>query len=93
MYIDPSAAALKDELRKVGIDYVNAFNSHKDGIGTVRSFLALSKLIIFDTCTNLINEFYSYQFKSETSDEVVKIEDDFVDALRYGVHTDSTIGG
>lgn len=93
IYIDPSAAALKDELRKVGIDYINAFNSHKDGIATVRSFLALSKLIIFDTCTNLVNEFYSYQFKNENSDDVVKLEDDFVDALRYGVHTDSMIGG
>lgn len=93
MYVDPSAAALKDELRKVGIDYINAFNSHKDGIATVRSFLALSKLIIFDSCTNLVNEFYSYQFKNENSDDVVKLEDDFVDALRYGVHTDSMIGG
>lgn len=93
MYIDPSAAALKDELRKVGIDYMNAKNSHKDGIATVRSFLSLSKLIIFDTCTNLVNEFYSYQFKNENSDDVVKLDDDFVDALRYGVHTDSTIGG
>ena len=93
LYIDPSAAALKDELRKVGIDYTNAFNSHKDGIATVRSFLALDKLIIFDSCTNLVNEFYGYQFKSETSDDVVKLDDDFIDALRYGVHTDSTIGG
>jgi PBSX family phage terminase large subunit len=93
MYVDPSAAALKDELRKVGIDYVNAFNSHKDGIATVRSYLADSKLLVFDTCDNLIKEFYSYQFKNENSDDVVKLNDDFVDALRYGVHTDSTLAG
>lgn len=93
LYIDPSAAGLKDELRKAGIDYINAKNSHSDGIATVRSHLALNKLVIFDSCDNLIKEFYSYHFKSETSDEVVKLEDDFVDSLRYGIHTDSTLGG
>lgn len=93
LYIDPSAVALKDELYKAGIEYINAINSHKDGIATVRSTLAEQKLLIFDDCENTIKEMYGYQFKSVNTEDVIKLNDDFVDALRYGVHTDSVLGG
>lgn len=49
-----------------------------------------SRLIIFRSCTELINCLGSYRWKSETGidakdREVIKEDDDEVDALRYGV--------
>jgi phage terminase large subunit len=70
-------------------------NSHADGIGCVRNMLALDQLFIFSNCENLIDEMYACSFKDNNSgkDEVIKLGDDFCDALRYGVYTDSVIGG
>jgi phage terminase large subunit len=95
IYVDPAAATLKDELRKSGLSSINAMNSHDDGIGCVRNMLALDQLFIFSNCENLIDEMYAYSFKDNNSgkDEVIKLGDDFCDALRYGVYTDSVIGG
>ena len=93
--VDPSAKALKDELTSRGIEYTNALNSHIDGIGCVQNLLSLNKIIISDECKNLINEMYSYRYKDNSNgkDEVIKLGDDFVDSLRYGVYTDSMLGG
>lgn len=93
LYIDPSAKGLKDELTKKGIKYTNAMNSHIDGIGCIQTQLSLNKLYILDNCQNLIKEIYSYRYKdtSNGKDEVVKIDDDHVDAMRYGIYTDYTI--
>lgn len=94
VYVDPSAKALKDELTKQGINYVNALNNHNDGIACIRNMLSLNKLFITSNCENLIGEMYSYRFKDNNSgkDEVVKVGDDFVDSMRYGVYTDSVVG-
>lgn len=91
LYVDPSAKAIKDELIKSGISFTNALNSHEEGIGKVQTYLSLNKLFVMDTCTDLIGEIYSYRYKDTTNgkDEVVKLGDDLVDALRYGVYTDS----
>ena len=95
VYVDPSAKALKDELTKRGIEYKNALNSHNEGIGFIQTQLALNKLYIVDRCENLIGQMYSYRYKDNNSgkDEVIKIDDDFVDALRYGAYSDSVLGG
>lgn len=93
IFVDPAAKALKDELVKRGLSCTNALNSHNDGIGCVSTMLSTNRLVILDNCENLIGEMYTYSFKDNTSgkDDVVKIGDDFCDALRYGVYTDSAI--
>lgn len=93
VYVDPSAKGLKDELTKRGIKYCNAMNSHIDGIGCIQTMLSTRRLYIMDNCESLIGEMYSYRYKDTKTgkDEVVKEGDDFVDSLRYGVYTDSTI--
>lgn len=93
VYIDPSAKALKDELTKKGIAFTNALNSHIDGIGCIQTMLSLGKLFILSSCTELIGEIYSYRYKDSNNgkDEVVKVGDDLVDTLRYGVYTNSTL--
>lgn len=95
VYLDPSAKGIKDELLKSGINFTNAMNSHADGIGFIQTCLSTNRLYIMDNCVELIGEIYSYRYKDNTTgkDEVVKIGDDLVDALRYGVYTDSVVGG
>lgn len=95
LYVDPSSKSIKDELDKKGIKHINALNKHIDGIGYIQTCFSLNKLFILDTCENLINEIYSYRYKDTNNgkDEVIKVNDDFVDALRYGVYSDSIIGG
>lgn len=94
IYVDPSAKGLKDELTKVGLGYMNAMNSHIDGITCIRNMFSLNKLFIVSCCEDLVAEIYSYRFKDNNSgkDEVVKIGDDLVDSMRYGVYTDYVVG-
>lgn len=96
VYVDPAAATLKDEMRKNGIKYQDALNRHDAGIDCIRNRLSLNSLFIVDECENLLDEMYSYSFKENNEnsgkDEVVKVKDDFCDAMRYGVYTDSVIG-
>ena len=88
LYVDPSAKALKEEFDKNGIPYENAVNAHNIGIPKIANMLSLNRLFILETCEDLINEIYGYRRKNENSDEVVKVNDHFCDALRYGVTTD-----
>lgn len=93
IFVDPSAKALKDELTKRGMDYTNAMNNHTDGIGYVQTLLSTRRLFILDNCSDLIGEIYSYRYKDNNTgkDEVVKLGDDLVDSLRYGVYTDASL--
>lgn len=93
IYVDPSAKGLKDEMTKRGLEYTNALNNHLDGIGCIQTKLSTNSLFILDSCSELIEEIYSYRYKDNTTgkDEVVKVGDDFVDSMRYGVYTDSVI--
>lgn len=94
VYVDPAAAWLKDQLTEAHMSYTNAKNDHLLGINFVRGLLGTDKLLInSDKCPDLVNEMSSYSFKDENRDEVIKINDDFVDALRYGVYTDYVING
>lgn len=90
IYIDPSAKALKDEMNKVELKYTNALNGHNEGIGYIQTLFSMDNLFIMDTCEDLINEIYSYRYKDNNvgKDEVVKLDDDLVDAMRYGVYSD-----
>lgn len=88
VYVDPAAQALKDELRKYGYKVVNALNSRSDGIACIRTLLSRQELFIRSRCTNTCKEMYEYKFKNpEVSEDVLKIDDDFVDALRYGIYS------
>lgn len=95
IYVDPSAVAIKDELVKHKLDYRNALNEHQAGIGFIQTLMALGRLLILDCCENLIGEIYTYKYKDNNSgkDEVVKLDDDFCDSMRYGCYTDSVLAG
>lgn len=91
LYIDPSAAAFKTELRRAGLYPIDANNEVLDGIQMVSTELQRGNLTIMNTCTNLIKEIETYVWDSKKSergdDEPVKKNDHAVDALRYALAT------
>lgn len=89
IFIDPSAAGLIEEVRRVlpHVTIMKAKNDVKLGISRVQKFLSFCRLLVSDTQTHLIKEFGLYQYdpKSiERGEEVpLKINDHCCDALRY----------
>lgn len=91
IYIDPSAAAMKVELKKRGIHTVDANNDVIDGIRVMTSEMSDGKLKICKECINLIKEIENYVWDErkakEGEDAPIKKADHAVDALRYCVAT------
>ena len=91
LYIDPSAAAFKLEMRRAGMPTVDANNEVQDGIQMMTSEMQKGNLMVMDCCTNLIREIESYVWDKKSSergdDEPVKKNDHAVDALRYAMAT------
>lgn len=89
LYIDPSAASFKAELRKRGIYPVDAENEVFDGISLLCSEMQKGNLLIMNTCPNLIREIEGYVWDSAKAkkgyDEPLKQNDHAIDALRYAI--------
>lgn len=95
--VDPAASGLKLELRANDIPVRDADNSVLAGIQEVQSQLCINPedglpwLIVDPSCSSLIREFETYEWKTTKGqqsaealrDEVVKENDHAVDALRY----------
>jgi PBSX family phage terminase large subunit len=89
---DPAAASFGHQLHHDG--FGNVQKAHKPvvpGIQTVAGLLAVGKLAVVDTCTNLIDRIpgYVWDDKATARGETapVKADDDEVDALRYAIFT------
>lgn len=91
LYIDPSAAAFKLDLRKAGLHPVDANNEVFDGIQMMCSEMHKGSLLIHDRCKNLIREIETYVWDKKKAergdDEPLKRSDHAVDALRYCIAT------
>jgi len=91
IYIDPSAAAFKTEMRKRGISMVDADNDVFNGIDYTVSELRKGNLLILDRCKHLIKEIESYVWDDKAAkrgeDEPLKKNDHLCDALRYCLYT------
>jgi PBSX family phage terminase large subunit len=87
LYIDPSAASFKVELRKMGIHVVDANNDVDNGIQMMTSEMKKGSLFICSECKNTIREIESYVWDSRSAskgyDEPLKKDDHTTDALRY----------
>lgn len=87
LYIDPSAAAFKIELRRLGVVPIDANNEVLDGIQMTVSEMQKGNLVVMDCCKNLIRELETYVWdkkKAERGDDApVKKNDHLVDATRY----------
>ena len=89
--IDPSAAALIEEIRRRQYHVLKADNDVRDGISDVSSMLMSGNLAFMNVCTNTIAEFglYSWDEKAADRGEDVPIKDNdhCMDAVRYFVKT------
>jgi PBSX family phage terminase large subunit len=91
LYIDPSAAAFKLEMRKAGMPTVDANNEVLDGIQIMTSEMQKGNLVVMECCKNLIRELETYVWDKKASekgdDEPMKKNDHACDALRYAIAT------
>jgi len=95
IYVDPSALVLKTELRRHiprGVQILSANNDVLNGIHYVCRLFSNREIGIDAGCKPLINELCSYSWDETKSlrtgkDEVKKINDDAVDALRYALYS------
>jgi PBSX family phage terminase large subunit len=91
IYIDPSAAAFKTELRKRGIACTDADNDVFNGISYTVSEMRKGNLYVLENCKNTIRELESYVWDDSKSkkgvDAPLKANDHLLDALRYCVYT------
>lgn len=89
--VDPSAASFIAELHRRGFKVLKASNDVLDGIRTVAVCLTTRKIMISDSCVNLIKEIGSYVWDEKATakgeDKPVKTFDHACDAMRYFVMT------
>lgn len=89
--LPPEAASLRAELQLRGFWVVDADNSVAEGIHTVSTMLARRTLRISKTgCPRLCKRLPQYAWDDKAAkrgeEGPLKVNDDEVDALRYGVH-------
>jgi PBSX family phage terminase large subunit len=91
IYIDPSAANFRLDLRRLGLHSVNADNDVSNGISKMTSLMKEGSLFICSECVNLIREIESYVWHPKCAekgeDEPLKADDHALDALRYAINT------
>ena len=89
IYIDPSAAGLKEEIKRImpGIIIRNADNTVKLGIGRVQKLLSFSRLILSYRQVHLIREMGLYEYDPKSiergKEEPLQVNDHCQDATRY----------
>ena len=91
IYIDPSAASMKAELRKRHFPIVDADNDVEEGIKYITSEMRDGNLYVMDCCSNLIKEIENYVWDPAKSkrgeDAPLKEGDHACDAMRYACYT------
>lgn len=89
VFIDPSAAGLIEEVRRImpHIEVIPAFNDVKLGISRVQKFFSFRRILINRGQKHLIRELGLYQYDPESikkgKEEVLKVNDHAADATRY----------
>jgi phage terminase large subunit len=86
MFADSAEPQRIEEIKKAGYNIYPADKDVKKGIDTIKS----RRLFVDKASSNALKELKSYSWKTKDDrvlDEPVKIRDDFVDSLRYAVHS------
>lgn len=81
---DYSRPEIIQQIKNAGYNIINAIKDVKDGINNVKTF----KMTVDDKATNIINENELYKYKKvngEITDDVIKLFDDAMDAIRYAI--------
>ena len=90
--VDSAAASFIRQLRSDGFPQTRTANKAvTEGISEISNLLSNNKLFIYKDCKETIKEFYSYSWNSKSAeigkDEVIKLNDDCLDSLRYVIMT------
>ena len=90
--VDSAALSFILELNNRGIYTTDCIKDVADGLSLVADYIGNNKFFISSSCTNTIQEFYSYSWddkksKSQGKDVVIKLNDDAMDAMRYACKT------
>jgi phage terminase large subunit len=86
IYCDWARPEVIEELKRSGLNVKEAIKDVKAGINHLKS----SEIYIHHESVNLLKEYKLYSWKSKGDliyDEVIKLNDDLLDALRYGIYT------
>lgn len=86
-YCDPSAPANIENMRRFFNQretIYSADNRRQEGINKIKSLFYQKKLFIHENCKSLINEIQRWKF-ADGKEDGIKINDDAIDAMRYGV--------
>lgn len=96
VYVDPSAASFKLELRKRGISVIDADNDVVNGLTFMTSEMHKGNLFVCQDCPTLIKEIESYVWDDKAAkrgdDEPLKLNDHCIDAARYASFTHKVTG-
>lgn len=91
IYVDPSAAALKLELRNKGMTVIDANNDVHNGIAFMTSEMQQGKLFVCEDCKHTIKEIEGYVWDPKAAekgeDVPLKKDDHCIDAMRYAVYS------
>jgi PBSX family phage terminase large subunit len=91
IYVDPSAASFKLELRNLGMHVVDGDNDVFNGLTYMTSEMSQGNLFILNDCPNMIRELESYVWDEKKAekgeDEPLKKDDHCIDAVRYCFYT------
>lgn len=91
IYVDPSAASLKLELRARNLPVIDAKNDVLEGIKITSKFIAGKNIVIQKGCTTLIECLQSYCWDPKAADrgedQPLKKKEHIADSLRYAIYS------
>lgn len=92
IFADPSAKSDIEEMKDRGLKTKAGNNEVEGGIQRLKSLFEKRDLLVYEGCTNLINELHTYRW-DEDKDQPIKEVDHALDSLRYALYTDDRQGG
>jgi PBSX family phage terminase large subunit len=96
IYVDPSAASLKLELRNRNLPVLDAKNDVLEGIKVTSKFIAGKNLVVHKSCRTLIDVIQSYSWNPKAADrgldKPLKEHEHIADALRYAIYSNFPTG-
>jgi len=91
IYVDPSAASLKLELRRRDLPVLDARNDVVEGIKQTAKFISQKNLVIHKKCNTLIDCIQTYAWDPKAADQgedrPLKKREHICDALRYACYS------
>lgn len=87
-------SARQEYVRKFAQSNIKAINAKKDvleGISVIASLFKKNELFINENVTRFRQEIYNYVWAKNGKDEPIKLYDDVLDSIRYGIFSDKKL--